>query len=87
MSLVIQTLSDLIENRFGVTAFCETCRHSVELDLRALSERLGPGFVAIGYPNPLAARLSCAKCSGKEISLILSPESVPKPTASHNRSR
>ena len=87
MSLAIQTLSDLIENRFGVTAFCETCRHSVDLDLRAMAERLGLGFVAIGNPNPLAARLTYAKCGGKEISLILSPESAPKPTASHNRSR
>lgn len=88
MRLSNETLGDQIDQGFMVSAYCENqaCRHSVDLDLSALAERLGRDFVTVGNPNPLAARLACSKCRGKDISLILSPESAPKPVASHNRS-
>lgn len=71
----IDTLGDLINDGFTVYAFCNNtfCRHSVTLDLVALSERLGVDFVAIGTPNPLAARLRCSKCQGNDLGLILQP--------------
>lgn len=85
----IITLGDQIDQGFTVSAYCENqaCRHSVDLDLDALAEKLGRGFVTVGSPNPLVARLHCAKCKGKDISLILSPPGTTKPAGSHNRSR
>lgn len=73
--LVIDTLQSLIEGGYCVTAYCnaDTCRHSSKLDLVALAERLGLDFHTIGDPNPLAAKLRCAKCQGKAFTLILSP--------------
>lgn len=73
--MIIDTLSALRDARFSITAHCNGCQHSTVLDLDALIGRLGPSFVAIGNPNPLAAKLSCAKCRGRDIGLILSPPS------------
>lgn len=70
----INTFRALIRDGYSVSAHCNDpfCRHSVELDLPALAERLGLDFVTVGDPNPLAAKLRCAKCGGKDIGLILS---------------
>lgn len=79
----IRTIADLISNGYSVTAHCEAdptvCRHASVLDLPMLGERLGMGFVAVGDPNPLAARLVCPACGGKRIGLILSPPNTPSP--------
>lgn len=73
--MIIDTLSALRDARFSITAHCNGCQHSTVLDLDAMIGRLGPGFVAIGNPNPLAAKLSCARCRGRDISLILNAPS------------
>lgn len=72
---VINTLRALIRNDYSLTAHCneDACRHTSKLDLPKLADRLGLDFVAIGDPNPLVARLRCAKCGKKNLSLILSP--------------
>lgn len=72
----IDTIGALIREGFAVSVHCENqfCRHRAVLDLRALAERLGMDFVVIGKPNPLTAKLCCSKCSGKDLGLILHPE-------------
>jgi len=75
MSHVVDTLHALTENGFRLYAHCGNlyCRHSSQLDLQALADRLGPGFVAIGYPNPLVARLHCQKCGSKDLGILVVP--------------
>lgn len=76
---LISTLGALQSEGFTVTAHCGNCQHSRKLDLVALVDRLGADFVAIGDPNPLAAKLKCDRCGTKLIGLILAPPSVPTP--------
>lgn len=83
----ISTFRDLIEGGYSIRAHCTAsvdCHHSSELDLPALAGQLGMDFVTVGDPNPLAARLRCAKCGAKGVGLILSPPSTPSPGASHS---
>lgn len=84
-SFTVNTLQALIDDGYTVRAYCNSteCRHGSELDLVALAEKLGPDFVHVGDPNPLAARLRCAKCGAKGVGLILSPSSAPSPGASY----
>lgn len=71
----LDTLAALKADNYTIRAYCETqgCGHGAFLDLDALMDRLGPDFVAIGDPQPLAAKLRCAKCGGRHLSLRLSP--------------
>lgn len=71
----INTLGVLLAEGYSLTAHCDQdgCRHADDLDLAMLADRLGRDFVVIGDPNPLAARLKCARCGGKRIGLVLSP--------------
>lgn len=71
------TLRAWIDHGDRVTAYCGTCQHSTELDLVALAGRLGMDFKSVGNPNPLAAKLRCAQCGGREIMLSISPGGVP----------
>lgn len=73
----IDTLGALRRDNYSVTAYCEAqdCRHSSAIDLDELIDRLGADFVAIGDPQPLVAKMRCAKCGGKHLSLRLSPGS------------
>jgi hypothetical protein len=75
MSLVVDTLQALTENGFRLYAHCGNldCRHSSQLDLKVLAEKLGPDFVAIGNPNPLVARLHCQKCGSKDLGMLVVP--------------
>lgn len=75
----ITTLGHLIADGATVTAHCAICQHSARLDLAALADSLGADFVAIGDPNPLAARLRCEHCGRKQIGLIIAPPAVPTP--------
>lgn len=77
--LRLSTLSHLIAQGYGLTAYCGACQHGARLDLPALAAKLGPDFVTVGDPNPLAARLRCDRCQSKDISLILSPPNTPRP--------
>jgi len=73
--ITYNTIGSLIEGRFTVSAHCfaHGCRHFATLDLDELAERFGRDFVAVGDPNPLAKRLRCKQCGGKDLGLILSP--------------
>lgn len=75
----LDTLNALLSEGYTIRAHCGVCQHSAALDLDALAGRLGGDFVAIGDPNPLAARLRCEQCGEKSIGLILSPPSTPTP--------
>ena len=77
--LRLSTITHLIGQGYRITAHCGVCQHSSVLDLAALAEKLGADFIAIGDPNPLAAKLRCDQCQSKDIGLILSPVDTPKP--------
>ena len=71
------TLQSLIDDRFEVTAWCQNnrCNHHARLDIGALHARLGPDAPAMH--SDLAPRLRCAKCGGKAVGLIYSPDMRP----------
>lgn len=77
----INTLGTLIDHGYRLSAHCnaEGCYHADDLDLHMLAERLGRDFRTVGDPNPLAAKLRCRKCGGKDLGLIVAPPSVPVP--------
>ena len=91
----IDTIGALIDDGYKVSVHCGNylCRHSVDLDLHALAERLGRDFIAIGDPNPLVARLRCACCKGKDVGLIIVPRNgytngpAPAPAATDRPSQ
>lgn len=72
------TLADRIRNGDMVRAYCHNipaCGHSAELDLVKLAERLGPDHGAMH--DDLVPKLKCAKCGGRRIGLIVTPNSKP----------
>jgi len=71
----IETLGDLIDDGYRVSVHCHAplCWHWAPLDLVVLAERFGRDFVAVGNPNPLAAKLRCSKCQSKKVGIILLP--------------
>lgn len=73
--LYINTLGVLRDEGYSVTGYCgeRGCLHSAKLDLDALIDRLGDGFVGVGDPNPLVPKLRCAGCGGRNIELRVSP--------------
>lgn len=77
MGTTISTIRDLIDNQMGMSVHCNAvgCGHGANLDLHALGNRLGYGFVTVGDPNPLVAKLRCGKCGSKDLGLILSSRS------------
>jgi hypothetical protein len=62
-SIRIETVGDLAAHGYGLNAMCERCRHRVDLDLSALIDRFGVGFVYVG--KSLDARLRCSRCGEK----------------------
>jgi hypothetical protein len=60
-----------------VTAYCHTsaCHHSQVLDLAKLRDRFGPDASAMA--DDLTPKLKCAKCGGKNVGLIYSPDTSP----------
>ena len=70
------TLADRIRNGDMVRAYCHNlpaCGHSAELDLVKLAERVGPDHGAMH--DDLVPKLKCAKCGGRRIGLIVTPNS------------
>jgi hypothetical protein len=59
-TLMQNTLADFPPDRFSIHAYCE-CGHNAQIDLARLSENL--------TINSLRARLRCAACGGREISI------------------
>lgn len=52
-----------------VTAWCNSCHHHVDLDMRALARRLGPEHGALHAD--LVPKLKCENCHSKKIGLIV----------------
>lgn len=71
------TLQSLIDARMTVTAYCHrtSCHHNQVLDLTKLRDRFGPDAPAM--TDDLAPKLKCAKCGGKAVGLIYTPDSTP----------
>ena len=70
------TLADRIRNGDMVRAYCHNIPargHSSELDLVKLAEKLGPDHGAMH--DDLVRKLKCAKCGGRRIGLIVTPNS------------
>lgn len=76
---VINTLGILIDQGYSISAHCNAdgCHRVSRLDLVALADKLGRDFVVIGDPNPLVPRLRCSRCSSRDISLIIQPDTRP----------
>jgi hypothetical protein len=54
----IETLGDLVAHDYILNAMCERCRHRVDLDMQALIDKLGEGFIYVG--RTLDGRLVCS---------------------------
>ncbi len=63
------TLGGCIASGHRITAYCNSCRHSVQLDLEALAAKLGPDHGALH--NDLVPRLKCSRCGSRSIGLIV----------------
>ena len=68
------TIQGLIDGRMNVRAHCHNprCHHSQDLDLGKLKTKLGPDAPAMA--DDLIPKLRCAKCGGKDVGLIYSPD-------------
>lgn len=70
------TFQSLIDARMTVTAYCHrsSCHHREVLDLGKLRDRFGPDALAMA--DDLIPKLRCAKCSGKAVGVIYTPDST-----------
>lgn len=77
--MIHYSLAHLKAEGHRITAFCETqpprgelpCRHSQELDWDKLIEAFGPDCVIPSQRDYFLSRLSCSKCGGKAIGIIM----------------
>jgi hypothetical protein len=71
------TVQALIDEEMTVTAYCHNwrCNHNARLNLVALRTRLGPDAPAMH--DDLVPKLRCAKCGGKQIGFICTPNTKP----------
>lgn len=67
------TLGDMIAARVGMGANClnPDCLHYAELDLPALSARLGGETVTMGADTQFRRSLSCSRCGQRRIQLTI----------------
>ena len=72
MTIRLDTIGSLIENKHILRAYCNSCRHCVKLDLEALADRLGRDHGSLH--DQLVPKLKCSQCGSKDIALILSTE-------------
>ena len=86
------TIGSLI-GEFSVIVFCQTvqpsglnCTQRATVDLAAMAERFGADFNIVQNRARFLAAFRCAKCGGKDLSLIMSPVDVPTPAGGHNQS-
>jgi hypothetical protein len=63
----IETLGDLVAHDYGMNVTCEKCRHRADLDMQALIDTLGAGFIYVG--RTLNGRLSCGRCGEKVVTV------------------
>ncbi|WP_247996619.1 hypothetical protein [Brucella tritici] len=64
------TLRDCKRHGFSLTAYCNGCHHSKELDIDWLIEKLGPDHGAL--KKDLAHKLRCSACGAKKVQLLSS---------------
>lgn len=65
------TIGDLIEGSYTLTAWCRRCKYKTELDLDLLRDRLGPGHSTLNAD--LAPKLRCSRCGARGPSSTLTP--------------
>ena len=70
--LKVETIADLIDGDYGLTACCEAggCYNSADLDLEALARRLGRDHSSMH--DALTPLLRCSKCGSRKIGIRLS---------------
>jgi len=68
------TFQSLIDGGMHIEAYCHSsaCGHHSSLDLEKLRDRLGPDAPAMS--DDLKPKLRCARCGGRNIDLIYSPD-------------
>lgn len=68
------TIQDKIDGGYNLHAYCHNpkCQHHQRLDLEKLKAKLGPDHSTMR--DDLVPKLKCSKCGGKDIGLILSPD-------------
>jgi len=66
--ITIATVGDFIRENYGLTAHCNVCRHSANVSLTGLSDRLGPDAIIMQKGQP---SLKCAKCGSRDCSKIV----------------
>ncbi|WP_247997038.1 hypothetical protein [Brucella tritici] len=64
------TLGDFKRYGYLLTAYCNGCHHSKQLDIDLMIEKLGPDHGAL-YKD-LAHKLRCSKCDAKKVQLLVS---------------
>lgn len=72
------TFQSLIEDKMTVTAYCHNsafCHHNQVLDLPRLRDRFGPDAPAMA--DDLIPKLKCAKCGGRSVGVIYTPDTSP----------
>lgn len=72
------TIQERIDRKERIFAHCEggnNCFHSQELDLHALSVKLGPGHGAMH--DALTPLLRCKKCGSKRVGITIHPDTSP----------
>jgi hypothetical protein len=62
----IETLGDLVSHGYVLCAMCERCRHRRNLDMQALIDKLGEGFIYVG--RTLDGWLVCGQCGAHDVS-------------------
>lgn len=63
------TIAGMIEGQYSVTVFCKDCDHRADLDLEALSTRLGPEHGALA--DTLLPKLRCSACGGRRLGMTV----------------
>lgn len=78
MSLKVETIGDLIDGDYGLTACCEAggCYNSADLDLDALARRLGRDHSSMH--DSLTPLLRCSKCGSRKIGIRISANASQK---------
>jgi hypothetical protein len=59
----IETLGDLVAHDYILNAMCERCRHRIDLDMQALIDKLGEGFIYVG--RTLDGRPVYSRCGAR----------------------
>ena len=68
--IVIETLGDLLDHGYGLSAACRACGRHGRVDVAGAAERLGRSRSYVGGRLPLG----CGACGSRDVSLaVLAP--------------